>query len=453
MTQNATDGIQNVLDEYPMFIDESAILYCLILRKFEFDSQFIERNRLIFGKNIIDNYFKARMDKANCDKKKMLIDLKENKINPMEWKRNSYFKIGVSCSIEWPLCIYDTYYKYEITEFFIYRTMEAPKLLENYFFFHIDDNKSNKTFKGSSYNINSNSENFSDIKSKLKINPKNRIISMNEENSQDEEEINPANERENSDCKHFMIPNTSTNFIETKHHKIRETIKYDNSQLLLPTNQETYEIKAKLFENYYEQLDDDYNNINEINKSIDDNVNEHEHHESPNMSRIKVISQNDEGNYLEDITFPFEDLIIERRQHYCNSITHKRFRSKEKYQEKKILTFSEQNSFSSIEFKQRKNNYRNKTGRIVKYKERFMKYKNKKIQNRSFTAFNPYLLINFNKADNQKICSNFISTIRKNFDRSENQFLSISEYNLLENPFSPKEDEFIFTNINENDEV
>lgn len=439
MSQNTTDGIQNVLDDYPMFIDESSIVYCLILRKFEFDLEFIEKNRLKFRKNTIDIYFKSRMDKANSEKQKMLHDFKEKKLNPKEWKRNSHFSLKVICNMDWPLCIYDTYYKHDITEFFVFRTIDPPKFIEDYFFTHFDDNRSNKTFLGSSENVKEITKNLSVIKANLQnYRNKRKNSSVEEENS---ESLNDSD----SESKFQLMTRSQRNITETKRVKFKE-----NPESSLYENEES---KTKLFENYYEKVNDDYNNLNEITNYIEEHENEHEEE-----SELTIVKNENEIENVENlfgkVYKPFENLIIERRPHYCHLLFPKKTIHKLDFgRERKILSFSDKNSINSKE-KYVRNGRRTLSKQAHRQKIKFKKYKtDEKSKNRSFTAINPYMLVNFDKLDNSEICNNMISTIRKNFEGTDNKFLSISEFNLIENPFSPKEDIFIFSNFNENEDI
>jgi hypothetical protein len=439
MSQNTTDGIQNVLDDYPMFIDESSIVYCLILRKFEFDLEFIEKNRLKFRKNTIDNYFKSRMEKANSDKQKMLHDFEEKKLNPKEWKRNSHFSLKVICNMDWPLCIYDTYYKHDITEFFIFRTIDPPKFIEDYFFTQLDDNRSNKTFIGSSENVKEITKNLSGIKENLqKFRNKRKQSSVEEENS---ESLNDSDSESNFQ----FMKRSQRNLNETKRVKLKE--KPDSYM------NENEESKTKLFENYYEKVNDDYNNLNEITNYIEEHENENE--EECELTIVQYVNETENVEKIfEKVYKPFENLIIERRPHYCHLLFPKKSNPKLDFRrERKIISFSDKNSRNSKEIYVR-NGRRTLSKQAYRHKIKFKKYKtDEKSKNRSFTAINPYMLINFDKMDNSEICNNMITTIRKNFEGTDNKFLSISEFNLIENPFSPKEDLFIFSNLNENDDI
>ena len=91
--------------------DNSYLIYYLILRKFEFDMTYIEKNRNILEKNFSHHK-------------------KNNKKNI----RNSIYEKNMNCQKEIPLCIYDTYYKHEITNCLILKIFYKPVIYEDYFY-------------------------------------------------------------------------------------------------------------------------------------------------------------------------------------------------------------------------------------------------------------------------------------------------------------------------------
>jgi hypothetical protein len=72
---------------------------------------YIEKNRILLEKNFSHHK-------------------KTNKKNV----RNSIYEKNINCHKEIPLCTYDTYYKYEITNCLILKTFYKPVIYEDYFY-------------------------------------------------------------------------------------------------------------------------------------------------------------------------------------------------------------------------------------------------------------------------------------------------------------------------------
>jgi hypothetical protein len=119
--------------------DTNTMIYYLILHKFSFDNYFVESNRIMLEPQIVKN--------INNDNKIKLTRIE----NDTRLKRKaSYAKSCLNCFIDWPLCIYDLSYKYNIISNLCLRVYDAPILVENYFFdFNEDSDSKNcqKSFK------------------------------------------------------------------------------------------------------------------------------------------------------------------------------------------------------------------------------------------------------------------------------------------------------------------
>lgn len=143
MKQNSIESIFDSIEQTKTNLDIAPIIYYLILRKFEFDTEIINKNRILFEENVIETMFKNKQEKMKKDKLKMIESLKNK--NEANVRKNSYFHGNEHCCTEWQLCIYDTYYKHDITNFLIFRQLELPEIIENYFFSKSNENCSNRS--------------------------------------------------------------------------------------------------------------------------------------------------------------------------------------------------------------------------------------------------------------------------------------------------------------------
>jgi hypothetical protein len=113
--------------------DTNTMIYYLILHKFSFDNYFIETNRILLESQIIqtiNNDNKVKMSRIENDTK-----LK---------RKASYAKSCLNCFIDWPLCIYDLSYKYNIVNHLCLRIYDATIFVENYFFDFDNDSHNSK---------------------------------------------------------------------------------------------------------------------------------------------------------------------------------------------------------------------------------------------------------------------------------------------------------------------
>jgi hypothetical protein len=65
-------------------------------------------------------------------------------------RRASYAKNTIECYPEWPLCIYDLNYKYNLVNYLVFRVMSPPIIINDYFFKYLD------TYRKNTKNINVN---------------------------------------------------------------------------------------------------------------------------------------------------------------------------------------------------------------------------------------------------------------------------------------------------------
>ena len=122
-------------DTFTKFNDETFLQYILLIKKFEFDDEFLNLNR----RNFIEK--KKKMWEKDSKSK---IDLIKEKLNDRE----------DLCNINWPICIYDANIKYQYNDTVIYRQLNDNNIIEDYF----DDEKNLKGKRYYNYNedINNN---------------------------------------------------------------------------------------------------------------------------------------------------------------------------------------------------------------------------------------------------------------------------------------------------------
>jgi hypothetical protein len=168
LSKSTLEDINEVFDEDTRQLnDRQTLIYYLIIRKFEFDYDFICKSRLSFQTTIFENIFKDNESKINR------ISLQESgENNKPKLKRASYVKNVTECSREWPLCIYDNNYKYNVISFLIFRVQNSPQFIENYFgeedYYEIRskskiDKKNKKRFSNNFENFKSHLDCVSDI--------------------------------------------------------------------------------------------------------------------------------------------------------------------------------------------------------------------------------------------------------------------------------------------------
>ena len=76
-------------------------------------------------KKMVDSQYKEILE--NCKMKHVFDD------NSDELIMNSYINNVNQCNLDWPLCIYDRQYRFEHCECFIYKVLDEPVIIEDYF--------------------------------------------------------------------------------------------------------------------------------------------------------------------------------------------------------------------------------------------------------------------------------------------------------------------------------
>lgn len=248
------EKINNYDDKYTMY------WYCII-KKFEFDYNFLYKNRAEYEKSVTESILQA-------NKKKIEV-LKAQK------RQASYAKGVVMCQKDWPMCIYDLDYKYNnINNYLVLRRGDRINYVDNYFF--NDCNK--KPYKcRSSGNIALSSidleSNFSEVPFKLEIKKPNRPIKLSIKGNKEVD--NQSNRKES------LESNLSTNNIKDDEF---ENIPFKKQSTkvskLTQTIQET-QVKKKSF--------------------------------SKSPQRISLTNNNEIMKYN-----AYMNLTIERREHICD---------------------------------------------------------------------------------------------------------------------------------------
>lgn len=105
--EEAQDFFENKTTQY---CDLDKLLYYLIIKRYDFDMEMIKENRNNLFPKIIEEIrnngrfllAKEQLDEVYCDK-------------------------------DWPLCTKDYDYRHEISDYFIYRTLDKPNIINNYY--------------------------------------------------------------------------------------------------------------------------------------------------------------------------------------------------------------------------------------------------------------------------------------------------------------------------------
>jgi hypothetical protein len=122
------EKINSLFDDTTKHLNEcNTIRFYLILRRFGFDDNFLMKNRINFNANIIETIMKNNEYKIQR--------LEQEQLDSGNKRRASYVKnTSLECFPDWPLCIYDINYKYNIVEYLVFKTNDAPLIIENYYF-------------------------------------------------------------------------------------------------------------------------------------------------------------------------------------------------------------------------------------------------------------------------------------------------------------------------------
>lgn len=145
LCKDSLEDINEAFDEGTKHLnDRKTLIYYLVVRKFEFDIDFICKNRCIFQPAILENIIKNNENKIRYknrlenvksfnkdENSKQLTE--ESDFSGHILRRASFVKNVVECFREWPLCIYDNNYKYDVISFLVFRVKDTPEIIESYF--------------------------------------------------------------------------------------------------------------------------------------------------------------------------------------------------------------------------------------------------------------------------------------------------------------------------------
>jgi hypothetical protein len=131
------EEVNEIFDEQTKYLnDHYTIIYYLILRRFEFNNEFLMKSRSSFGPKITENIIKNNEHKYQKFKESL-------EKEPAFMRKASYVKHVAECFRDWPLCIYDINYKYSIVSFLVYKISDSPVIIEDY----IKVNNEERSFK------------------------------------------------------------------------------------------------------------------------------------------------------------------------------------------------------------------------------------------------------------------------------------------------------------------
>ena len=88
----------------------------------EFPMEMLNKKRLDFKKEIIEEVLNAFQQSIKNSKNNSLM-------------RNSLLNFNFNnCNLDWPLCIYDNEYRYKYIDYFVFKSLDQPNLINDYFF-------------------------------------------------------------------------------------------------------------------------------------------------------------------------------------------------------------------------------------------------------------------------------------------------------------------------------
>lgn len=135
--------VQNIfLNKLQSKNDVKYLLYYLLIKRFNFNINTINKNRAKIMPKVIEGM------RGNKD---FLTKKAENR---------------KECDLNWPLCTHDDNYKFEISQYFIYKQLERPLLINDYCCI----NTNREEMKNNYHLINQNGKNANDINAKRVFN-------------------------------------------------------------------------------------------------------------------------------------------------------------------------------------------------------------------------------------------------------------------------------------------
>ncbi len=115
MKSDSLESFKNTIKTlFENFSDFSFLLFCIVLKKFEFNNEILNKNRNILEPQVVENLKK----------------INKNKIIKLEERVKT---IRDNCVEDWPICVYDYESVYKVYDFCVYRLGEEVEFLEDYF--------------------------------------------------------------------------------------------------------------------------------------------------------------------------------------------------------------------------------------------------------------------------------------------------------------------------------
>jgi len=259
-----------------------------MLRRFEFDYDFINKGRLVLEPSVFENINKNNLESRN----RLLKSQSED--NSMLRKGSYVLPNTLHCNKDWPLCIYDITYKNKIVLFFIISIGEAPNFIEDYFFKKTHHNRG--------------------------------MVELSHYNFLTKEE-----ETENKD-EHKYIPFKKL-IIERRVHKCQE----EKNELEHTEKDDCKDNKKHLKSSMFEKLERDVNKLNSTHEEIEDIIDNIEN--KSNLNHYHIYNNfSDNSLFVEksDINIGFNDgeeeeeefLEKEREKRYSTWMSNFRYQSK-----------------------------------------------------------------------------------------------------------------------------
>jgi len=135
MNLNNIEELNDYLEKREFsFNDVSEVVYFLLLRRFEFDNALINKLRKTHEKKIIKEMNHYNSNNLIEQQIKFEEDLKAKKLLKMDLTRNSCLGVSEKCNRNWPLCIYDKFFKLNLINYLIFRTADVVNIIEDYFY-------------------------------------------------------------------------------------------------------------------------------------------------------------------------------------------------------------------------------------------------------------------------------------------------------------------------------
>lgn len=332
------------------FHDISEIVYFLLLRRFEFDNSLINKLRKSHEKKIMKEMNYYSYNSLLDQQIKFEQDLKCKKLLEGDLTRNSCLGVNEKCNLNWPLCIYDKFFKLNLINFLIFTTAEKFDIIDDYFFndkqilknrdFSFNDNIYENHNKNLSFEMNKqickNLKSSSKTQSNLmKVNLINSNFTLKDKNNNTEnfENLNDLNYRK-SLSQYNLYDHITLVKYSTPETKKFQSVLYENSGKIVKTSNN----KNNNFQNFdnknridgkksininYEQNQNDYLDL----KFNDNTLKNKDHLIFVDNKSLKSNDEEDSLDIDDYCLFSFRDELlnenIEKENNAFNAIDNK----------------------------------------------------------------------------------------------------------------------------------